>query len=141
MLLWTGCLTGFLTFLTRKEVDIRKWTDCKLFYFLFRFGRHYPSMLLVLMSVEKCFAVYFPLKSKTFCTRTAKWAIGIVGVILAGYNLVYFFVVEWHFSKSSDRHICVSDDDYHLTLDLVDSILYSFGPFILMFISNFLPLR
>ena len=95
-------------------------------------------MLLVLMSVEKCFAIYFPLKSKTVCTtRTAKWATGIVGVILAGYNLVYFFVVEWHFSKSSGRHICVSDDDYQLTLDTVDSILYSFGPFVLMFITNF----
>ena len=70
-------------------------------------------MLLVLMSVEKCFAIYFPLKSKAVCTiRTAKWATGIVGVILAGYDLVYFFVVEWHFSKSSGRHICVSDDDY-----------------------------
>ena len=90
------------------------------------------------MSVEKCFAIYFPLKSKTVCTiRTAKWATGIVGVTLAGYNLVYFFVVEWHFSKLYSRHICISNDDYHLTLDLVDSILYSFGPILLMFISNF----
>ena len=73
-------------------------------------------MLLVLMSVEKCFAFYFPLKSKTVCTiRTAKWATGIVGVILAGYDLVYFFVVEWHFSKLYSRHICISNDDYHLT--------------------------
>ena len=104
VLLWTGCLTGFLYFLTNKEVDIRKWTDCKLFYFMFRFGRHYSSMLLVLMSVEKCFAIYFPLKSKSVCTiRTAKWATGFVGVILGSYNLVYFFVVKWLYSKSSGR--------------------------------------
>ena len=91
---------------------MRRWTDCKLFYFLFRFGRHYSSILLVLMSVEKCFAVYFPLKSLTVCTvRTAKWAAGIVAVILAGYDSLYFFAV--------------------------DSILYSFVPFALMIVVNF----
>ena len=52
-------------------------------------------MLLVLMSVEKCFAVYFPLKSKTICTvKTSKWATGIVGVILAGYDSIYFVAFD-----------------------------------------------
>ena len=41
-------------------------------------------MLLVLMSIEKCFAVYFPLRAKTACTvKTAKWSAVVVGVILA----------------------------------------------------------
>ena len=81
-----------------KRVDPYTWTDCKLGYFLFYFGRHYSSTLLVLMSIEKCFAVYFPLKSKTLCTvRTAKWATGIVGAILAGYNILQFFDKESHF--------------------------------------------
>ena len=52
-------------------------------------------MLLVLMSLEKCFAVYFPLKSKAICTvRIAKWATGVAGVILAGYNSMFFFVIK-----------------------------------------------
>ena len=57
------------------------------------------------MSLEKCFAVYFPLKSKTVCTvKTAKWATGIVGVILAGYDSVYIFVTEvW---ELSGRRLC-----------------------------------
>ena len=47
----------------------------------FYFGRQYSSSLLVLMSIEKCFAVYFPLKSKTVCTvRIAKRTTGIVGL-------------------------------------------------------------
>ena len=54
--------------LTQGKVDLDTLADCKLSYFLFHFGRHYSSMLLVLMSLEKCFAVYFPLKSKTVCT-------------------------------------------------------------------------
>ena len=95
VVLWSGCLGAWLRHLTRREVDVRMWTDCKLYYFMFYFGRHYSSMLLVLMSLEKCFAVYFPLKSKSVCTvKTAKWATGIVGVSLAGYNTVHFFLRE-----------------------------------------------
>ena len=60
-----------MKYLTRDEVDPRTWTDCKLEYFLFHFSRHYSFMLLVLMSVEKCYAVYFPLKSKTVITNFA----------------------------------------------------------------------
>ena len=52
-------------------------------------------MLLILMSLQKCFAVYFPLKSKTVCTtRTAKWATGVAGIVLAGYDSVYFVGME-----------------------------------------------
>ena len=95
-------------------------------------------MLLVLMSVEKCFAVYFPLKSKTVCTvKTAKWATGIVGIILPGYDSVYFFVEKSATSKRSGLHICVIDSNYMLTLKAVDSYLYSFVPFALMFVANF----
>ena len=75
VVLWTGCFGTWVQHLTRRKVDPRIWTDYKLFYFLFYFGRHYSSMLLVMMSIEKCFTVYFPLKSKTVCTvKTAKWA-------------------------------------------------------------------
>ena len=108
-------------------------------YSLFFFGRHYSSTLLVLMSVENCFAVYFPLKSKTVCTvKTAKWATGIVGVILAGYDSVYIFVTEvW---ELSGRQLCgiraIRGKDWE-TLNFVDSVQYSFGPFVLMFIINF----
>ena len=136
VILWTGCLTGWLTFLTRRQVDMRRWTDCKLFYFLFGFGRHYSSMLLVLMSIEKCFAVYFPLKSKTLCTvKTAKWATGIVGVILAAYNSVYFFIVKS--AKGNGRYGCLWIGNFTVIERIVDSVLYSFGPFALMFITNF----
>ena len=55
------------------------------------------------MSVEKCFAVYFPLKSKTVCAvRTAKWSTGVVGFILAGYDSVYFVAMKTIISKWSN---------------------------------------
>ena len=95
-------------------------------------------MLLVMMSLEKCFAVYFPFKSKTVCTvRTAKWSTGIVRLILAGYDSIYFVATKSHFIKASGMHVCVYNLDLFKTLSTVDSVLYSFGPFILMFVTNF----
>ena len=114
------------------------WTDCKLGYFLFYFGRHYSSTLLVLMSIEKCFAVYFPLKSKTVCTvRTAKWASGIVWLILTGYDIFHVWGLESHFIESNGYRVCIFVFDFWEILFAVDSVLYSFLPFILMFMSNF----
>ena len=97
-------------------------------------------MLLVLMSLEKCFAVYFPFKSKTVCTiRTAKCATGIVGFILAGYDGIFFFVLKSKFLESFGVHICDYAVDFKkikFTFP-VDSALYSFVPFALMFVTNF----
>ena len=138
MVLWTGCIGAWFRHLTRRQIDPRIWTDCKLYYFLFYFATDYSSMLLVLMSLEKCFAVYFPLKSKTVCTvKTAKWATGVVGVIMAGYNLIYIFVLKSSIIKSSGRHTCVYIGNTRVIVEAVDSVLYSFGPFTVMFITNF----
>ena len=105
VVLWIGCFLTWLTFLTRNKINPWIWMDSKLTYYLFFFGRHYSSMLLVLMSVEKCFVFYFPLKSKSICTvKTAKLATEIVGIIMAGYNLVYIFVLK---ASSSDLYPCI----------------------------------
>ena len=57
--------------------------------------------------------------------------------ILAGYNILHFFDAESRFSKSYDRHVCIFVLDYWKIRYAVDSALYSFGPFVLMFITNF----
>ena len=139
MVLWSGCFSYWILHLTRRQVDPRSWTDCKLYYFMFYFGSHYSSTLLVLMSVEKCFAVYFPLKAKTVCTvKTAKLATSASGVVLAAFNTNNLFL-ESHFIKSSGRHMCLFNFDRSIIsiLNAVDSVLYSFGPFALLFITNF----
>ena len=137
VVLWFGCFAGWLRILTRYKICFRRWMDCKLIYFLFYYGRHYSSILLVLMSIEKCFAVYFPLKSKTVCTvRTAKWACGIIGYMLLGYNSVYLSVMNSFFIQTSGRHICYTVH-FSVILRAIDSVLYSFVPFVLMFITNF----
>ena len=112
-------------------MDPRTWTACKLYFFLFHFGRHYSSILLVVMSLEKCFAVYFPLKSKSICTvKTAKWVTGIFGVILAGYNSVYFFLRKTQIDKKSGYMKCVFVS-HSETLNMIES--YSLFIFSFMF--------
>ena len=139
VVLWCGCFTTWIEMLTRGRINPDIWTDCKLYYFLFDFGRQYSSTLLVLMSIEKCFAVYFPLKAKTVCTvRTAKWSTGIAGVVLAAFNVINFFL-ESRFIKSSNHYVCYYSFDPSVVSVVynVQSALYSFGPFALMFITNF----
>ena len=90
------------------------------------------------MSIEKCFAVYFPLKSKTVCTvRTAKCATGMVGFILASVNSLHLFEWESRLIESNGHHICIFMNDYGRIIQAMDSIVYSFGSFILMFMTNF----
>ena len=136
VVLWLGCFVAWVRFLTYFESFPWTWTHCKLGGFLFYFGRHYSSMLFVLMSIEKCFAVYFPLKSKTVCTvKTSRWATGIVGFILAGYNSVYFVAYETIIKPSGSKD-CVLNGKYIISLFSVDSVLYSFEPVTLMLITN-----
>ena len=138
VVLWSGCFGTWVTFLTHFKINPATWTNCKLFFFLFFFGRHYSSTLLVLMSMEKCFAVYFPLKAKTICTvKTVKWATGIVGFVFACCDSIYFYAMEsdiYYFTGYQDCFYIT--DKYEITLSAVDSVLYSSGPFTLLFVTN-----
>ena len=140
VVLWSYCFGYWVRSLTRGRVHPITWADCRLGYFLFIFGRQYSSMLLVLMSLEKCFAVYFPLKSIAVCTaKTAKWATGIVGVILSGYDLMCFFLRKSEIDKTLGYKTCVIDSNFRNIYSVyfrVDAVLYSFAPFALMFITN-----
>ena len=71
------------------------------------------------------FCCLFSLKGKTVCTvKTAKWATGAAGVVLAAFNINNFFS-ESHI-KSDDSHTCLfTYDDYvDSIISVVDSSLY-----------------
>ena len=100
--------------------------------FLFYYFRHYSSSLLVVMSLERFFALYFPLKSKTVCTmKTAKWSTGSLALIFLVYNVQYLVIYK---SKVTDGvYSCLFPNKKLLAvLDRIDSILYSFGTFTVM---------
>ena len=88
------------------------------------------------MSIEKFFALYFPLKSKIVCTlKTAKWATGLSALIFSIYYAQY--LILYKSVKTNGIFSCFSSNQKHVAiLDRIDSILYSFGPFTIMLLVN-----
>ena len=122
--------------LSRWTFDPRQYTDCKLTFFLLYFFRHYSSSVLVLMALEKFFALYFPLRSKSVCTvKTAKWATGSAGVVFFAFNTQYLVLYHGRF-KNGVYSCFVSNLNHRKILDRFDSVIYSFGTFTIMFLVN-----
>ena len=128
--IWSGAFTGWIGYLTRWKIDPFVWTDCKLGYFLYRFGGHYSSMLIGVMSVEKFFALFFPLKAKSYCTvGTAKWVTSILAFVIAGLNFPLLILFAF------DGNMCVITKYSGLFL-MMDSILISLAPIVIMLLAN-----
>ena len=107
------------------------WTGCGLGDFVYLSSSQYSSMLLAVMSIEKYFALYFPLKAKSYCTvGTAKWVTAILAVVIAGFNIPSLI---WN--KSIDGKYCAmtKHTDY---IPQIHSILYSYVPIIIMVLAN-----
>ena len=126
-------------FLTRGRIYHWTWTDCKLSMFLFNTTRYYSSWLLVIMSIEKFFILYFPLKAKSICTvRMAKRVCFIAACVFIVYGMQWFFIEKASKNKNGFP-ICIYINvprSYTKTYFYTDAALYSFGPFTLMIISN-----
>ena len=139
-----GGFVGWIRYVTEWTVNPRIWGDCKLYRFLFFFCEHYSSALLVIMSIEKFFALYFPLKTRSVCTvRTARWVSLGVALIFIIFNIQAFFIYEAQIS-SNGYYFCVHirvPEKYRLVFFRLNSVLYSFGPFALMIIFNYKFLR
>ena len=88
------------------------------------------------MSLEKFFALYFPLKSKILCTvKTAKWVTGVSALIFFSYDSQYLIVYK--FVKTNGDINCFFANKNHLAiLYKIDFILYSFGTFTIMLLVN-----
>ena len=138
-ILWTGGLGAWLWYLTNGNVDIFVLTHCKLIHMVFNFCLHYSSSLLVIMSVEKLFALYFPLRTKSICTvSTAKkvtLASAVVFFLYNGQSLVTHGLIT---TKDGVKY-CGWVKNLKGYTDIywqIHSILYSFAPFTIMIIAN-----
>ena len=91
-MLWFGTFFELYFITDRWNADPFTLTDCKL-AFLYYFFQHFSSALLVIMSVEKVCALYFPFKTKTICTvKIAKRVTLITFVIFFAYDFQFFFI-------------------------------------------------
>ena len=69
---------------SRKSTFVNKLWNVSLFLYFFAY---YSSTILIIMSVEKWFVLYFPFKAKVVCTlRTARWASLISAVLLIAFE-------------------------------------------------------
>ena len=59
------------------------------------------------MSIEKFFALYFPLKTRSVCTvGTARWVSGVTALVFAAFNAQAFFIYEAK-TYSGSYHLCL----------------------------------
>ena len=97
---------------------------------MYHFGAHYSSMLLAVMSVEKFFALYFPLKAKSYCTvGIAKWVTSILALLIAGFNIPTFIHHQYN------GHYCIITKYTNFIL-MVDTVFYALLPIVIMFLAN-----
>ena len=124
---------------TNLKVDIFLWTGCGFGYFLGYFGQNYSSSLLVIISLEKFFALYFPLKTKTVCTVSMARRLSLVtAIIFIGFDLQYFFITK-KFEDSFGEYCDYGNVSWkYLTIlfSIVNATLYSYLPFSIMTFTN-----
>ena len=139
-MLWTDVLRKFIEELTRLEIDIFVWTNCKVGYFLMYFAFNYSSALLVIISFERFLALYFPFKTKTLCTVRIARRVSFVAAILYLAFASQFFLMGKLFVDEYGKYCYygnVSERYRNILFTTVFPILYSYGPFTLMIICNF----
>ena len=84
------------------------WISCQLGFFLLHFGFSYSSALLVIITIEKCFALYFPFKTKTICTVSMARRVSLVtAVIFVAFNSQFFYFAK---RKTNERSTYCSYD-------------------------------
>ena len=128
--LWSGAFTAWLGHLTRWKIDPFVWTDCKLGYFVYYFGAHYSSMLVTVMSIEKLFALYFPLNAKSYCTvGTAKWVTGILAFVFVSLNFPSLIFQKF------DGEVCVMKIHSGF-IQVMDTMFYAVLPIVVMILAN-----
>ena len=128
--LWSGAFTTWIGHLLSWKIDPFVWTDCKLGYFFYNFGAQYSLMLLAVMSVEKFFALYFPLKANFYCTvGTAKWVTSILALIISGCNVASLI---WY--RFNGKYCFIIKHSYYILM--LHTMLYSLVPIVVMLLGN-----
>ena len=114
-------------------------TGCGFGYFLMYFGFSSSSALLVLISVEKFFALYFPFKTKAMFTVSMARKVSLVtAIIFVGFNSQFFFITKKFADEFGEYcYYSVSWNYLSILFGTVVAILYSYAPFTFMILSNF----
>ena len=119
--------------------DVWTWITCGVGYFFLFFGLNYSSALLVIISVEKFIALYFPLKTITLCTVHRAKRVSLVTAVLFTLYCAQFGVFS---AELVDKHgkFCwhgkVSWQYLSILLGIIDASLNVYVPFIIILVTN-----
>ena len=93
----------------------------------------------MILTVEKCFALYFPLKGKIVCTlKNAKKISAGTALVFLAFDAQFLFLYDAK-TTSNGQKLCDGvrvSKDYWAYFDKIDSFLYSFIPLSVMLIAN-----
>ena len=101
-------------------------------------GEKQPNFTETSTPLEKCFVLYFPFKAKTICTvKAAQLVSGFVSLGFLIYDCQLFIIIEsyLYYGFRYCTQVRISPN-YWAAYRKIDSILYSFGPFVIMLITN-----
>ena len=125
--------------ITNNTIDPYVWTGCKFPYFIMYFGFSSSSALLVIISVEKFIAVYFPLNTTNICTVGIARKVSLVtAVVFVAFNSQFFFMTKKYEDPGGDYcyYGYVSWGYLSILFSIIFGTLYSYGPFVIMISIN-----
>ena len=139
VVLLVGALPVWLMDLFHNQIDPMVWISCQLGFFLIYFGDIFSSAMLVIISVEKCFALYFRFKSKTVCIvgTTKKVSLVTAVIYVAFLSQVFYLVKQPSDSLGSFCVFIFPSPLYDKIFFNIFSILYTYAPFPIMASANF----
>ena len=104
------------------------------------FGFNYSSALLVIISVEKFLALYFPFKTKTICTvRIARRVSFVTGVIFLAWDSQFKILGKVALNMFGQKYCHygnVSLAYYKILWGILMPTSYSYGPITIMLLAN-----
>ena len=102
------------------------------------FGFSYSSVILVIISIEKFVALYFPFKTKTICTVSVARRVSLVtAVIFAGFNAQFIYIAKKKYTEHGTYCSYGGPEKYTVILMNIFGALYSYVPFVIIMLANF----
>ncbi|CAF0833935.1 unnamed protein product [Adineta ricciae] len=118
--------------------------SCKILYFLIYVLGYTNVWLLVIMTIDKFFAVWFPLKASYFCTISRAKCTCIVLFFLTSIVSFHHFwtITSLTHPQNVKKHFCYYDmlhyASFHRLWRYIDFVCWCFFPFILLLLFSIL---
>ena len=131
------CLRSLMLNITFASWDLRGKMRCGLYQFLFQLSSEMSTVLITIVTFERLIAIFNPLKAPLwFTVRRARICLLVVFLVLAAWNLPLLLVYQTITHKGIVY--CTADvpDWYYTAYNIVDAVIYSYGPFLCIMVSN-----